>query len=111
MTDERLVTLRLCKNWCGKVERDEMELKVAWDLLTERVGAADQNFAVCATCGMRPCGDPGYCATMRAADASSRRCAQCGAGGDLDPHQDKEKRRIIYLHRGACERFWKSKHR
>jgi hypothetical protein len=113
--DERLVTLRLARNWVGKVERDEMELHNAWDLLIERIGAMAQKFQACVTCGMTPCGDPGYCSAMRAADekiAASRRCAQCNAaGGDLDPHQDRERKRIIYLHRGACERFWKARHR
>src|SRR5215510_11250894 len=100
--DPRLVALRLAGNWAHKVERDELTLENAWDLLVERVNAIVH--VACPTCGMRPCPDKAYCATMRAADqeiAQKRRCAQCGAGGDLDPHQDREKRRIIYLHRGA----------
>jgi|SRR5262245_846253 len=113
--DPRLVALRLAGSWGRKVELGELDIKVAWDLLTERIGATDPKFQVCPTCGMLPCGDPGYCASMRAADqkiAASRRCEQCKAGGgDLEPHRDNERRKVIYLHRGACERFWKSRHR
>ena len=110
--DPRLVALRLAGGWARKVELDEISLDNAFDLLVERVNAIVH--VLCPTCGMRPCGDAAFCESMRAADqkvAASRKCAQCGAGGDLDPHQWKEKRTIVYLHRGACERFWKSRNR
>jgi len=112
--DERLVVLRLCKNWCGRVERGELDVQHVWPLLRERVAAVDPAFAACPICGQTPCPDPGFCESCRSADQkiqACRKCAQCGAGGDLDPHQWKEKRTIVYLHRGACERFWKSRNR
>ena len=114
VADPRLVALRLAGNWCSKVERDEMELAAAFELLVERVAAIVPSFRVCPTCGQTPCPDPGFCESCRSADqkiAASRKCAQCGAGGELDPHQWREKRTIVYLHRGACERFWKARHR
>jgi hypothetical protein len=37
-----------------------------------------------------------------------RRCAQCGAGGELEPHKDQ--RRIVYLHKD-CLSFWRRTHR
>src|SRR5262245_1005053 len=94
--DERLVTLRLCRNWLGRIERDELELPAVWDLLRERIAAFDKKFQACPTCGGRPCSDESYCASMRAADqkiAAARKCSQCGApgGSDLDPYQDREK--------------------
>jgi|SoiMethySBSTD1v2_1073268.scaffolds.fasta_scaffold969889_1 hypothetical protein len=112
-TDERFVVLRLASNWRGKVERGELELANAWDLLRERIAAIDKKFAACDVCGSAPCPNPAYCQTCREADQKiigSRKCAQCGAGGDLDPYQDKERRKIVYLHRGACVRFWRGSH-
>ena len=112
--DPRLVALRLAGSWGRKVELGELDIKVAWDLLTERIGATDPKFQVCPTCGMQPCGDPGYCESMRSADQkiqASRKCAQCGAtSGQLEPHKDVERRRVVYLH-PQCARFWKSRHR
>jgi hypothetical protein len=111
--DPRLVTLRLAGNWGRKVERDEMELTNAWELLIERIGATDPKFTACPTCGQAPCPDAAFCASMRSADqkiAASRKCAQCGGVGDLDPHRDNERRRIVYLH-ASCLRFWRVKHR
>src|SRR5262245_32311335 len=105
--------MKLCRNWIGKVERDEMDVKVAWDLLRERVAAIDPAFTACPTCGQQPCPDPSFCASCRAADAkiaASRKCAQCGAGGELEPHKDNERRKVIYLH-ASCVRFWRSRHR
>jgi len=31
--DERLVVLRLYKNWCGRVERGELDVQHGWPLL------------------------------------------------------------------------------
>ena len=110
--DERLVTLRLARNWVGKVERHEIELHNAFDMLVERVNAIVH--VPCPTCGQRPCPDPAYCSTMRAADqkvAQSRQCAQCNAtGGTLDPHRHLDKRRIVYLH-PECRQFWEARNR
>jgi hypothetical protein len=111
--DPRLVALRLAGNWGKKVERDEMTLDNAWDLLIERISAAIPQFQTCPTCGQTPCPDPAFCQGCRAADqkiAAGRKCAQCGDGGATDPHRDNERRRIVYLHKG-CERFWKARHR
>jgi hypothetical protein len=112
--DPRLVALRLASNWHAKVERNELELANAFDLLVERVAAIVPAFRTCLTCSMTPCPDPAFCESMRTADqkiAASRRCAQCGAnGGTLDPHRDNERRRIVYLH-PQCLRFWQRGHR
>lgn len=37
--DPRLTALRLASNWASKVERDEMQLSAAFDMLIERVAA------------------------------------------------------------------------
>jgi Helix-turn-helix domain len=112
--DPRLVALRLAGSWGRKVELDQMTLDNAWDLLLERLAAVNPAFATCPTCGQTPCPNPGYCQSCRSADQkiqADRKCAQCGAGGELEPHQWREKRTIVYLHRGGCERFWKARHR
>src|SRR5262245_38887438 len=106
--DPKLVCLRLAGNWARKVELDELTLENAWELLLERIAP----LAACSVCGCTPCPDPSYCQTMRAADervAQTRRCEQCGGGGQLDPHKDNERHKIIYLH-ASCVRFWRSKH-
>lgn len=111
--DPRLVALRLAGNWAGKVERDEITVDMAFDLLLERVGAIVPKFQACETCGQRPCPDPAMCASWREADrqiTAGRTCAQCGAGGDLQPHRHREGRKLIYLH-GECRRFWQVGHR
>src|SRR5262245_3808931 len=112
--DPRLVALRLAGTWGSKVERGEMELHNAWDLLIERVGAVVPAFRTCPTCGMTPCPNPAFCQGCRKADqelAAARRCAQCGAsGGTLDPHKDHDRRRVVYLH-PQCVRFWRKTHR
>jgi len=108
--DPRLVALRLAGSWGRKVELGELSLDNAWDLFLERIAP----LAACSVCGCAPCPNPGWCQSMRAADekiAAGRRCAQCGGTGELDPHQDRDRKRIVYLHRGACERFWKARHR
>ena len=113
--DPRLICLRLCGGWLRKVELDEISLDNAWSLLIERIGAVVPAFKTCPTCNQTPCPNPSFCQGCREADrelAQKRRCAQCGAGGsDLEPHQDRDRKRIVYLHRGACERFWKSRNR
>jgi hypothetical protein len=110
MTDPRMITLKLAAGWARKVELEQIDLNVAWDLLLERVAP----HLACPTCGQRPCPDPTFCQSCRTADAkiaAERRCAQCGAnGGTLDPYPDNEKRRVIYLH-SACKRFWEKHHR
>ena len=112
-TDPRLVALRLAGNWGQKVERGEMELHNAFDLLVERIAAVVPAFRTCPTCGMTPCPDPTFCASCREADqkiAASRNCAQCGAGGATEPHKNNERRWIVYLH-PQCVRFWRKTHR
>ena len=111
--DPRMTALKLASSWNRKVELGEISLDNAWELLIERVGAIVPKFTACPTCGQVPCPDPTFCESCRSADqkiAASRKCAQCGAGGELEPHRDNERRKIIYLHRG-CERFWKARHR
>src|SRR5262249_8509517 len=108
--DDRLITMRFVRNWLGKVERDELTIDNAWDLLLDRIAA----FRACDVCGQKPCPDPAFCESCRTADqkiAASRKCAQCGAGGGtLDPHRHLDKRKIVYLH-PACKRFWEQHHR
>jgi hypothetical protein len=113
--DPRLICLRLGGGWASKVDRGELELANAWDLLLERVSAEAKKFQACDVCGMRPCPDTQFCDSMRAADqksaASRRRCAQCGGtGGPLDPHPDSLGHRLIYLHR-ECKKFWEARRR
>jgi hypothetical protein len=111
--DPRLVVLRLAGNWHSKVQREEITLATAFELLVERVAAIVPAFRVCPTCGQQPCPNPAFCESCRAADreiAAGRRCAQCGAGGALDPHRDNERCRIVYLH-PECVRFWRKTHR
>jgi hypothetical protein len=114
MTDSRLVAQKLASNWHAKVERGEIALDQAFDLLVERVAALAPSFGVCPTCGLRPCPDPGFCQNCRDAGqkmAASRRCAQCGAGGTpLDPYRDGEQQRVVYLH-PQCKSFWETRHR
>jgi hypothetical protein len=113
-TDPRLTALKLASNWHAKVERNELELDNAFDLLVERIGSIVSSFSTCPTCGLRPCPDPGFCQSCRVADqeiAAARRCAQCGAGGGtLDPHKDQDRRRVVYLH-PRCLPFWRKTHR
>src|SRR5262245_5704084 len=112
-TDPRLTALRLAGTWHSKVERGEISLNQAFDLLVERIAALVPSFGACPTCGERPCPDPGFCQSCREADqkiAASRRCTQCGAGGAVDPHRDDQGQRIVYLHK-ECVRFWRGKHR
>jgi hypothetical protein len=108
--DSRLTVLQLAGRWGRKVELNELALDTAWNLLLERIAP----LATCSVCGQTPCPDASYCQTMRAADekiAASRKCAQCGAGsGELEPHGDNERRKIVYLHRG-CVSFWQRTHR
>jgi hypothetical protein len=112
--DNRLVTLRLAGNWAAKVEKDEITIDNAWDLLIERVGAIVPKFQTCPTCGLTPCPDETFCEACRKADresrASTHRCAQCTAGGELEPHPDSLGNRVIYLHR-ECRRFWEARRR
>src|SRR5262249_11541925 len=113
--DPRLVTMRLCGNWLRKVELDEISLDNAWDLLRDRVGAIDKSLQPCDICQQLPCTNPSWCEACRKVDqktAAARRCEQCKAtGGDLEPHKHLDRRRIVYLHRGACEQFWKARNR
>jgi hypothetical protein len=112
--DPRIVCLRLAGNWASKIDRGEIDIDAGWNLLIERLGAIVPAYKTCPTCNQTPCPDESFCASMRAADqkiAAGRKCAQCGAGGnDLDPYQDKEKRKVIYLHRD-CARFWQGRQR
>src|SRR5262245_14679620 len=105
--DPRLVALRLAGGWARKVELDEISLDNAFDLLVERVNAIMH--VPCPTCGMRPCPDPAFCESMRAADRKLRRCSQCGSHAEpLEPHRARDK--VIYLHK-ECGKFWKARHR
>src|SRR5262245_15545856 len=108
--DPRMTALKLASSWNRKVELGELSIDVAWGLLLERIAP----LAACPTCGQAPCPDPGWCASMKAADervAQSRRSEQCKAGGaDLEPHADNEGKSIVDLHPG-CMKFWRSKHR
>ena len=105
--DPRLIALRLAGNWAAKVEKDELELAHAFDLLCERINAIVHT--TCPTCGCRPCPDKSFCEAMRAADRKLRRCSQCGSHSEpLDPHRSRD--RIIYLHK-ECLRFWQGKRR
>jgi len=102
--DERFVVLRLASNWRGKVERGELELDNAWDLLRERMAAIDKKFAACDVCGGQPCANPAYCQTCREADRKLRRCAQCGSHAEpLDPVRSRD--RVVFLHK-ECRKFW-----
>jgi hypothetical protein len=95
--------MRLTAAWLRKVELDELDIGAAWDLLVERVQAIIHK--PCPTCGMMPCPDEKFCASMREADKKVRRCAKCGHHAEpLDPHRSGNK--IIYLHR-ECLRFWR----
>jgi hypothetical protein len=98
--------MRLTRNWVDKVERDDLDIAAAWDLLKERFFAIE--IPPCKTCGMSPCPDESYCAAMRAADEKARRCDQCKSPhGPLEPH--KANGRVIYLH-AECWRF-RQRHR
>jgi hypothetical protein len=105
--DPRLIALRLAGNWAAKVDKDQLALDNAFDLLLERVGAIVPKFQACTTCGLRPCPDPALCASWRAADQKLRRCAQCGSHSKpLEPHRSRDK--LVYLHK-ECMRFWKGR--
>jgi hypothetical protein len=112
-TDPRLVLLRLAGNWHSKVEQRQITIDAAFDLLLERLGAIIPAFTTCPTCGLRPCPDPAFCESCRKADreiGTTRRCAQCGASGELEPHKDQDRRNVIYLHK-QCLPFWRKTRR
>jgi len=107
--DPRMTALKLASSWNRKVELGELSIDAAWGLLLERIAP----LAACSVCGCAPCPDSSYCQTMHAADervAAGRKCAQCGAGGELEALRDNERRRIVYLH-PQCARFWRKTHR
>jgi hypothetical protein len=112
-TDPRLVLFRLAGNWHQKIEQGQITIDAAFDLLLERLGAIVPAFTTCPTCNLRTCPNPAFCENCRKADQEigrARRCAQCGACGELEPHKDNDQRKIVYLHKG-CLRFWRKTHR